>query len=132
MVTMKRAIYTALLLLIIASAYLIISSEDTREYNQKMLSCEIPPEPLGPASNHSFFCCPGKVGYWISAGYKPPGKIVGFEAQDVPPNYNGTAIFVVYKKIKDSWEILYTKNDWHAEFILPSDQDVTYALCVCF
>ncbi|NJE25171.1 hypothetical protein E3E22_00705 [Thermococcus sp. MV5] len=127
---MKRAIYIALLLLIIASAYLIISSEDTQGNNQKMLSCEIPSEPLSHASNHSFFCCPGKVGYWISAGYKPPGKTVGFEAQNVPPNYNETVIFVVYKKIGNSWRVLYTKNDWHAEFTLPPDQNVTYALSV--
>ncbi|WP_048159713.1 hypothetical protein [Thermococcus barophilus] len=127
---MKTIIYTVFLSLMVAFAYLTISPDDTQEYGQKMLPCEIPSEPLSPSYNHSFFCCPGKVGYWISASYKPPGEIIGFRAQNVPLGYNETVVFVVYKKTKDGWKVIYTENDWHAEFILPPEQNVTYALSV--
>ena len=129
-VMMKTVIYTVFLSFMVAFAYLTISSEDTQEYDQKMSSCEIPSEPLRPSYNHSFFCCPGNVGYWISAGYKSPGEIIGFSARNVPLNHNGTVAFIVYKKTKDGWKIIHTDYDWHAEFILPSEQNVTYALSV--
>lgn len=116
--------FLALIMIIISYA---VTSQDKGSIEVGSCKNAIPETLPSLKPSNEVFCCPGPIGYVISAGYKSPGEAIGFRTQNEPPqNFTGTIVFTVYKDSK----LIYAKEGMNVMWKLPKERDVTYKLVV--